>query len=290
MHKQPQGVLSMAIASVFFFLMSILVKSCAGLPISQIVFFRGLVAMLICITQLRILKVSPWGTHRKLLLARGFLGTCALIIFFSTLHKIPLATAVTIQYLSPIFTTILTFVLLKERFYKVQTLFFLLAFVGVLQIKGFQGGDPFPLILGILGAFFAACAYTTIRKIQQQGGEHPLVIIFYFPLVTIPLITPKMITDWVDPTPLQWLSLIGIGVVVQIAQYFMTKAYQEGEGSVVSIAGYLGIIWASIGGYFLFNESIDESTVIGILFILAGVVGNTLYRSVKANKFRETID
>ena len=283
--SQSQGVLSMAIASVFFFLMSILVKSCEGLPLSQIVFFRALVAIVICIIQLKYLKVSPWGTHRKYLVARGFFGTFALIIFFATLHKIPLATAVTIQYLSPIFTTLLTALLLKEKFLKGQIIFFLCAFLGVVVIKGPQGGYSSALLLGVLGAFFAACAYTTIRKIQHLGGEHPLVIIFYFPLVTIPIIGPKMVLDWVSPNSIQWVYLIAIGVVVQIAQYFMTKAYQQGEGSVVSIAGYLGVIRASLGGYFLFNESINSSTFSGILLILGSVVGNTIYKAkVSASK------
>lgn len=271
----------MAVASIFFFFMSILVKSCEGLPISQIVFFRGIVAMLICIGQLKILKVSPWGSHKKYLLARGLFGTFALILFFGTLHKIPLATAVTIQYLSPIFTTILTSFLLKERFFKGQVFFFALAFLGVFVIKGVKGDNTMAILLGILGAFFAACAYTTIRKIQKLGGEHPLVVIFYFPLVTIPLITPKMIFEWQTPDQSQWITLIVIGVVVQIAQYFMTKAYQLGEGSVVSIAGYLGVIWALIGGYFIFNEKINQLATIGMTLILIGVIGNTLYRSLK---------
>lgn len=272
------GVYHMAIASVFFFIMSILVKFCANIPISQIVFFRAVVAMGICLVQLKVLKINPWGTHRKLLLMRGFFGTCALILFFSTLHMIPLATAVTIQYLSPIFTTLLTCVLLKERFFKGQMLFFFLAFLGVVIIKGYEGGETLPLLMGIAAAFFAACAYTSIRKIQQVGGEHPLVIIFYFPLVTIPLITPKMMMDWVSPNFEEWLTLIGIGIFVQIAQYFMTKAYQLGEGSVVSIVGYLGVVWASMGGFFLFGEALETTTSLGMLLILGGVVGNTLFR------------
>jgi len=278
---QHIGVYNMAIASVFFFLMSVLVKFCENIPISQIVFFRAMVAMIICIGQLRYLKISPWGTHKKLLIARGFFGTFAMILFFSTLHLIPLATAVTIQYLSPVFTTILTAALLKEKFYKGQVVFFLLALIGVVIIKGFEGGELLPLLIGISAAFFAACAYTCIRRIQSLGGEHPLVIIFYFPLVTIPIITPKMLIDWQTPNQFEMMALIGIGIFVQIAQYFMTRAYQLGEGSVVSIAGYLGVIWATIGGYFIFNEEIQTLTTIGMLFILGGVVGNTIFRMKK---------
>lgn len=276
----------MAIASVFFFLMSLMVKLCVGIPISQIVFFRGVVAMALCLIQLKFAGVSPWGTHKFYLLLRGLFGTTALILFFTTIQMIPLATAVTIQYMSPIFTAFLTTLLLKEAFYRGQFFFFLLAFMGVVVIKGFSGGDSLPIFIGVLGAFFAACAYTSIRKIQALGGEHPLVIIFYFPLVTIPLITPKVMFDWVSPNNMQWLYLIGVGVFVQIAQYFMTRAYQLGEGSVVSIAGYLGVIWASVGGYFFFQEAVSTQTILGILLVLGGVVGNTIFRlrKVKAAK------
>ncbi len=232
----------------------------------------------LCLIQLKIAKVNPWGTHRKFLFLRGLFGTTALILFFTSLHLIPMATAVTIQYTSPIFTALLTTLFLGEVFYRGQYLFFGLSFAGVAIIQGFAGGDWLPVIVGVSAAFFAACAYTCIRKIQSLGGEHPLVIIFYFPLVTIPLISPKVALDWVSPSSQEWLYLIGVGIFVQIAQYFMTRAYQLGEGSVVSIAGYLGVVWAAIGGSVFFSENLSQSTVIGILFVLAGIVGNTLYR------------
>lgn len=272
------GVGHMAIASIFFFLMSLMVKLCQDLPISQIVFFRGVVAMGLCLIQLKMAKVNPWGTHKKYLFLRGLFGTTALILFFTTLHLIPMATAVTIQYLSPIFTAFLTTLILKEVFFRGQLLFFGLSFTGVAIIQGYSGGDWLPVIIGVAAAFFAACAYTCIRKIQALGGEHPLVIIFYFPLVTIPLISPKVVMDWVNPSAEQWLYLIGVGIFVQIAQYYMTRAYQMGEGSVVSIAGYLGVIWAALGGTLFFDEILSPTTIVGIVFVLAGIVGNTLYR------------
>lgn len=275
---RQSGVGHMAVASIFFFLMSLMVKLCKDLPISQIVFFRGVVAMILCLIQLKLAKVNPWGTHKKYLFLRGLFGTTALILFFTSLHLIPMATAVTIQYLSPIFTAFLTTLILKEAFYRGQLVFFSFSFAGVAIIQGFSGGEWLPVMIGVAAAFFAACAYTCIRKIQALGGEHPLVIIFYFPLVTIPLISPKVAMDWVSPSGEQWLYLIGVGVFVQIAQYFMTRAYQLGEGSVVSIAGYLGVIWAAIGGTIFFHEILAPTTMVGIVFVLIGIVGNTLYR------------
>lgn len=274
-----QGIGAMAVASVFYFLMSSMVKLSVGIPTSQIVFFRAVIAMILCLVQLKMANVNPWGEHKKFLILRGIFGTLALVLFFYTLHHLPMAMAVTVQYLSPIFTTILTSLVLKEIFFKGQALFFLFSFMGVFFIQGASAVELTPLLLGVFGALFSACAYASIRKIQSLGGENPLVIIFYFPLVTIPVIAPKAYIDWIWPSTEQWAYLCLVGVFVQTAQYFMTRAYQLGEGSVVSIAGYLSVIWACLGGGFFFGEDLTIPSIVGILLILFGVVGNTLYRS-----------
>jgi drug/metabolite transporter (DMT)-like permease len=278
MNQNKLAVIYMAVASFFFFLMSSMVKLSKGIPIGQIVFFRGFFAFIFCIIQLRVLKISPWGINRKLLFLRGFFGTIALILFFYTLSVIPLASAVIIQYLSPIFTIIFTVLFLKEKIYPKQVLFLALAFIGVIIIKGVGTNtiSIIPFFAGVCSAVFSALAYTVIRKIKKD--EHPLVIIFYFPLVTLPMVFPFIIKGWVWPSYFQWATLFGVGVFVQFAQYFMTKSYQLGEANLVSVVGYLGVIWATVGGYFFFEEEVLSSTLVGISFILVGVVGNTVYK------------
>jgi len=151
---QTRGVIHMATASFFFFLMGIMVKLSGEIPTIQIVFLRGVIAIFLCLIQLKIAKVSPWGNDKKLLILRGIFGTIALFLFFTTLTQLPFATAVTIQYLSPIFTTILTALILKEKFYPKQVIFFAGAFLGILFIKGFSGtGSAFPYLIGTISAF-----------------------------------------------------------------------------------------------------------------------------------------
>lgn len=279
---QSLGVMYMALASIFFFLMGLMVKLAQGIPIAQIVFFRAIVAFLLCLVQLKISRVSPIGHNPKWLFLRGFFGTSALILYFTTLQQLPMGVAVTIQYLSPIFTTLFTVVLLKEVFFLKQILFFGVSFLGVILIQETSNQlNLTPYVFGIVAAVLSAAAYTTIRKIGIS--EHPLVIILYFPLVTIPIIGPFAYTQWVPPTAYQWVVLICVGIFVQIAQYFMTRAYQLGEGGVVSIAGYLGVIWAAIGGHIWFHEKLSLRTLFGMGLVLIGVAGNTLYRKWREN-------
>lgn len=140
-----------------------------------------------CYFLLRKAQVRIWGTNYAWLIARGTVGAIALMLFFNTLQNIPLTTAATVQYLAPIFAAILGIFIVKEQVKSWQWLFLLISFAGILVIKGVETDiDAFYLWLGVLSAVFSGLAFTIIRKINTQ--EHPLVIIFYFPLVTIPIV------------------------------------------------------------------------------------------------------
>ncbi len=104
--------------------MNVFIKKVTNIPAMEVVFFRCFVSMLLCFVIIFREKADWKGSNRKLLIARGLFGTLALYTFFVTLHNIPLGTAVTIQYLSPVFTTIIAIFLLKEKVKALQWLFF----------------------------------------------------------------------------------------------------------------------------------------------------------------------
>src|SRR5690606_20181498 len=161
----------------------------------------------------------------------------------------PLASAVTIQYLSPLFTIFLAGFLMKESAQARQWLYFFLAFEGVVLVKGF---DPrvslFELSAGVLAAVFSAFAYNFVRELNDS--DHPLVVVMYFPVVTLPLITPFVIAGWVTPSFADWPWVLAIGVFTQLAQVHMTHAYQLEKASRVAILNYVGLIFAVGIGYF----------------------------------------
>jgi drug/metabolite transporter (DMT)-like permease len=267
----------MLVSTLFFTGMNLLVKMVPNIPAIEIVFFRSLVSLVLSYGFLARLRISVWGNNKKLLIGRGISGAVALILYFTTLQVMPLASAVTIQFLSPIFTTILGIFVVREKVKPWQWAFFAIAFGGVLVIEGF---DPrvsaFFGVIGIISALFSGFTYNLIRKMGTS--EHPLVIVFYFPLVTLPVTGIYCYFFWVNPIGMEWLLLILIGVMTQFAQYFMTMAYQNEELSKVAPLKYFGVLYAIILGYVFFGETFNWLTYTGMIMVIVGVILNVWYK------------
>ena len=261
----------MLTATLLFAVMNVGVKMLAGIPAHEIVFFRALISLVAAYTLLRRAGISPLGKRRVLLLARGLAGTVALIAYFYSLHLMPLATAVTIQHMSPLFTILIAGPLLGERATRTQWGFFLLAFVGVLLIKGLDARvTPGELSLGLVAALFAGLAYNLVRMLRDS--DHALVVVFYFPLVTVPLVGVYTLTHWVWPGLLESALLLAVGLSTTAAQVFMTRALQRERASKVSIIYYLGIVMAMILGWLLFDEGITLLALAGAGLIIFSVI------------------
>lgn len=270
----------MLLATFIFAVMNVMVKYVTNIPAIEIILFRSIVSFFMSGIALKVQRVDPFGKNKKILFIRGLAGAIALIMFFITLQNIPLASAVTLMFLGPIFTAILGVLIVKERVYPWQWVFFALSFVGIVMIKGFDPRiSPLMAILGVGAAFFSGVAYNMIRKLNTT--EHPLVIIFYFPLVTLPIVGIYSYFNWVMPRGEEWFILIGIGVLTQLAQYYMTKSYQSEDLSKVANINFIGIIYALGFGYVFFDETFNFLTYMGMTCVMLGVVMNVIYKNRK---------
>ncbi|MDG2455701.1 MAG: DMT family transporter, partial [Bacteroidia bacterium] len=135
----------------------------------------------------------------------------------------------------------------------------------------------------VLGTIAASAAYNVISVLKK--AEHHYVIMLYFPMVTVPLVLAYLLLtgDWVWTSATNWLLLVVIGVCTYFAQYFLTRAYQIGEVSRVSIVSYLGILYALFFGFFLFDEWYSPIVFVGLVCVLAGVLGNILYKGSRTD-------
>ncbi len=272
-----KGVRLMLAASFTFALMNVFVKAVPHIPAVEIILFRSVISLVISVFMLQKQKVSVWGNNKPILIARGVVGAIALLIFFELLQQIPLATSSSLAYLAPIFTTIIGIFLVGEKVKPIQWLFFLISFGGVLIIQGFDSRiEIIHLIMGITTSFFMGLAYGFIRKLKTS--EHPLVIIFYFPLVMLPISAIWSGIVWVMPSGIDWFYLIMVGILTQIAQFFMTKSYQSEELSKVSIVNYVGIVFSLSFGWIFFDEFFNIMTFLGMALVLAGVIANVLVK------------
>jgi len=274
---QQKSVLYMLLAGLFFALMNVCVKYVAHLPTLEVVFFRSIFSLIASYAILRQQRIPILGNNKKLLTLRGIAGCLGLIGSFYTLQNIPLASAVTINYLSPFFTAILGIFIVGQKLRPQQYIYFLLAIAGVWLLKGFDTRiSTLHLIVGLSAALFAGVAYNIIAKLKTS--EHPLVIIFYFPLVTIPVVGIYCLFHWQQPIGVDWLYLLLIGLFTQCAQYYMTLSYQQANLSKVASLNYLGVIYAILFGYFLFDEMLNVYSFIGIGIIILSVILNLRVR------------
>ncbi|HEX8678574.1 MAG TPA: DMT family transporter, partial [Chthoniobacterales bacterium] len=256
---------------------NVFVKQLSGIPAMEIVFFRCLVSSAICFVGISRARVDWKGNNNALLIARGSFGTLALFTFFVTVQNIPLATAVTIAYLSPIFTTLIGVFVLGEHVRSVQWFFYAIAFTGVLVIKGFDASVPMLfLFTGIVSAVGSAVAYNLVRRLKEQ--EHPLVVVLHFQLVGVVAGLIFTLFNWVKPaTSWEWFCLLMCGLLTQIGQTCLTKSLQAERLARVSILNYTGLIYALAFGVFIFGEVYTMQTIVGIALVVVGVVLSVIY-------------
>lgn len=270
------AVLYMIIAGVCFAIVHAAVKFVPRLPAHELVVARAIVSLIITWFALKKVGMSPWGQNRPMLVFRGAAGTGALVLYFYTLQKMPLATAVTIQYLHPILTVILAAYFLRERATWVQWLCFAASFGGVFLVRGFDTRvAPFDLALGVASAVLSAVAYNLIRALRNE--DHALVVMFYLPLVSFITVSPWTLFHFVMPMGQEWVILFFIGVFTQIAQYFMTRAYQLDTAANISNLNYLGIFYASAIGLLIFNEEVMGLSIVGIAVIVMSAILSTRF-------------
>ena len=280
--KTENAILNILLSTLFFSFMNVIVKYLSDIPFFELVFFRAAISCVIGFFTLKQMRVSFKPNNPKMIILRGITGTISLMLYFYTLQRMPLTTAVTIQYLAPLFTAILAGVILNERITWVQWMFLAVAFVGVLMVEGFDDQVGWKVMsLGITASFMSGLTYNLIRKMRSQ--EPPIRIVFYFPLMSAIFSFPFLFTDigggWVWPDLKKAVLLILLGVVTWFAQLFMTKAYQSDAPGYISIFNYLGIFLGAAFGYIFFNEMLTVLASFGILIILVSVVLSTLYQS-----------
>jgi drug/metabolite transporter (DMT)-like permease len=263
----------MLLSTFFFALMNLCIKFVAHIPAVELIWFRSLISLVFSYALIRYRGLNPLGNNRKYLILRGFFGMISLTTFFFTLQKMPLATAVTLQYLSPVFTVLFSVFFLKEQVHMVQWICFAVAFAGVALIRGFDTRIAIPyLLLGILSAMFSGLAYNAVRRLKDS--DHPLVVVFYFPLIALPISTIACFFNWKMPVGTDWIWLILVGLFTQIAQVNLTYALQNERLAEISVLNYLGIVYALIFGYCFFGETYNWLSLLGIFLVLTGVLVN----------------
>ena len=292
-----RGYVALFASAFAFSLMTVCVKLLAGrYPVSELVFIRALMSLIITRIMLAKAGISPWGFNKKLLTIRGLLGTSALFCVFEAIAKLPLASATVIQYTYPTFTALAAWLLLKEGIGLRIILGISIGWAGISMVvqPDWITSNPNQLpgisvFIALIGALLTALAYICVRQLSKK--EHPLVIVHYFPLVSVPITFPLIFKEGILPIGIDWIWLIGIGLFTQLGQIWITEGLRLVKAAEASSINYVQVIFATLWGILIFEEQPDNWTLIGgILILIATIISLSDKKSQGlANKFNQKI-
>jgi len=251
----------------------------------EVVFFRNFIGIFLILYALKHTPPTLSGGKFHLLFLRGFFGFTAMILFFYTIAEIPLGEAITLNKTSPFFVTILAFFLLGEHLTLRTAIALFIGFSGtVLITKPFGFAFSYIDFLGLLGGFFAAAAYTTIKKIKDIYDSRVIVLSFVFigtllpaflfiianfvqPVSSLTFLFPQFIV----PQSWQiWMLIIFMALISTLSQWLLTKAYSSKNLSIIGVISYTNIPFAIGFGFLLGDDFPDTLTFTGIALIVLG--------------------
>ncbi len=275
----------MLISAFGFALMAACVKEVSGLgiPVLEIVAARAIVSGMISYADIKRKKISLWGNNKTLLIARGTVGTFALMFVYYAVTTLPLAEATVLQYLHPVFTAMLALFFLKEIIQRSTIACIVMSLIGlVIMIQPnlqIDSGFQYPWLsigAGVLGAFGSAVAYIIIKKLTKTDDSS--VIIFYFPLIALPISIVMLGDDFVVPSLAATGLLILIGIFTQVGQVGLTKALHCADANKATAYAYVQVLFSVFIGWAYFSEVPVATTIMGGTFIMFGALINVLWK------------
>ena len=278
----------MVLASFLFATMGVGVKIAAGsFNVAELVFYRGMIGVVFMAVIMRAqgtpLRTPVPGMHAW----RTAMGTLSLGAWFYAIAWLPLATAMTLNYMSGVW--IAAFIVGGGILYgQAQRQGPLLATV----LAGFAGvvmtlrptldqNQLFAGVIGLLSGIGAALAYmqvTALGRIGEPTGR----TVFYFALGSVVAGAAGMLVSGVTPwSQVTWQAaawLLPIGLLASVGQWCMTRAYTRGATLVVANLQYSGIVFAAIYSLALFGDNIPLIGWLGIAVIVASGIASTVLR------------
>jgi drug/metabolite transporter (DMT)-like permease len=259
-----------------------------GVHIAEIIFWRQFVSIPILIVWaimaggVRLLGTSRPGAHGM----RALFGFVGMVCNFGGVIMLPLAEATTLTFAAPIFAVILSVVFMRETVGWWRWGSVLAGFAGIVVIAQ-PGGGHIPLFgaaVALSGAFMIALISIQIRDLGRT--EKPMVIVFWFAVVSSLVSFPALFFVYQPHSTHEWLLLLGIGLAGTFGQVFITLALRFGKVSSVIVMDYSNIIWATLLGWLVYSTFPPATTWLGApLVVLAGIIIAWRERVVSQRRF-----
>lgn len=273
----------MIVASFLFACMGVCVKLAADtFSAPEIVFYRSVISLLLMVGLMRLSGVGFSTRNPRIQLLRGASGFISLLMFFYAIAMLPLATAVTLNYTSPIFLALYFAAFAGMRLRPGMVVSLAIGFLGVIVLlQPTLGSDQWLGGLVALGSgIVSGLAYFNVRELGARG-EPEARTVFYFSLCASLCSAVWMLLYEFHPVDLRGgLLLLGVGGFATLAQLCMTRAYKHGKPIVTASLAYTAIIFASLFGIVFWDERLPHGAWLGIVLIAAsGIAASRFSRA-----------
>jgi len=267
-------------ASLAFAAMGVCIKLAADhdAPLGQIVFYRCFVSLVLIYIYLRArglrIRTRNWRAH----LSRSTSGVVAMVTMFAAITLLPLASAITLQYTSPLFVALILLLTGRERPRLLNIITLATGFAGVALLL--QPSLSTSLLWGALLALASAMATAVsvlnmriLGELQEPSGRTVFYFSFFATLVLLPWFV--VTNPFADTTPADFLLLLGVGTFATAGQLMITFSYQHGKTLVSANLGYTQVVFASLFGIFIWQDVLSATSWIAIAIIIASGIGAT---------------
>lgn len=285
-NKKYKGIFYIVLSAFFFALMSMFIRLSGDIPSFQKAFFRNFVALIMAFAIMikNHEKIKIKKENLKYLSMRAICGTVGIICNFYAVDHLNLADASMLNKMSPFFTIIFSFFLLKEKISPVQAIIVAGAFIGSLFIVKPSAqilSSPASLI-GLIGGMGAGTAYTFVRILGQRG-ENKSFIVLFFSAFSCLVFLPFLIFSYQEMNFKQFAFLILAGASACGGQFSVTSAYCYAPAREISVYDYSQLIFATILGFIVFGQIPDLSSIIGYIIIILMAVLMFFYNNKKSD-------
>ena len=266
----------MIVASLLFACMGVCVKlGSAHFSTGELVFYRGFVGMLLMALLARWQGIAYRTPHWRRQLSRGLSGTGSLMCYFFALGALPLATAVTLNYTSPLFVALLLALWFREPVGRGLFGAVALGFAGVVVLlqPTLRPEQWLGAAAGLGSGLVASLAYLNVRELGRLGEPETRTVLWFS------LVTSLFGLPWaVFAGNLHGLTLEGAAILLGVggfggcAQLAMTRAYRYGKTVVAANLSYSTVVFSSLFGVLLWDEALPWTSLLAIAIIVASGV------------------
>ena len=276
----------MLFACLCFSIMNGIVRHLGGSiePI-VVVFFRCLFGLVAMAPFLLRSGLSSLRTEKPMLhVIRGFISVIAMGCWFYGIKVMPLAEAVALSFTTPLFSSIAAVVLLGEVMRRRRWTATVVGFIGTLIVlrpglTEFTSGSFLILAAAIL------MAISQVMVKYLTGKDHPNAIVFWLVFLVLPLSLLPAAAFWQTPVGVEWIWLVGLGMIATLAHQSMVRSFALADATAVVPFDFMRLPFVALIGFFAFGEKADMWTWLGATVI----VSSSVYITHRERKYGQEV-